>query len=274
MVSPVSVCTEKAVANAMNLQAAADTLGVHYQTAYRWVREGQLTASKMGGSYEIEPYEVDRFLSVRLAPVAPPNNIRVRDWNSQRERFEVAIRSGDELGAREVLDRLSEGNVALLDLCEEVVTPCMRNIGEAWHAGELSIAQEHRATALVERLLSRLSNVPRGRPRGTVVITTPPGDLHGLPSTMAALVLREDRWKVHHLGPDTPTDDLAKFTFEVRADLVVLSSTLSSSNRVSQQISETLGALGIRVLSGGPGSTLGSLVRQARASRKGAEASP
>jgi MerR family transcriptional regulator, light-induced transcriptional regulator len=248
----------------MHLQAAADTLGVHYQTAYRWVREGLLTASKTGGAYEVDPVEVERFLSARLAPVAPPNSIRVRNWDAQRERFEAALRSGDELGAREVLDRLSDGNVALIDLCEEVVTPSMRNIGEAWHRGDLSIAQEHRATCLAERLLNRLSNVPRGRPRGTVVVTTPPGDLHGFPSTMAALVLREDRWKVHHLGPSMPSNDLAQFSVEVKAELVVLSSTVPSLASQSQQTAETLAAHGIRLLCGGPGSTLRSLVLQAR----------
>lgn len=257
-------------ADGMNLQAAADTLGVHYQTVYRWVREGQLAAGKIGGSYDVDPFEVQRFLSLRLVPIAPPENLRVRDWNAQRERFEAALRSGDELGAREVVDRLSEGKVPLVDICEEIVAPSMRNIGEAWHAGEVSVAQEHRATTIAEGLLNRLANNPRGRPRGTVVVTTPPGDLHGLPSTMAAVVLREDRWKVHHLGADTPTDDLAKFSLDVKADLVVLSSTLASSPEESQRVSEALDALGIRVLSGAPGSTLRTLVSQARTSASSA----
>ena len=37
----------------MNLKTAARRLGVHYQTAYRWVRSGQLVAVKVGAGYEI-----------------------------------------------------------------------------------------------------------------------------------------------------------------------------------------------------------------------------
>ena len=37
----------------MNLKTAALRLGVHYQTAYRWVRSGQLVAVKVGAGYEI-----------------------------------------------------------------------------------------------------------------------------------------------------------------------------------------------------------------------------
>ena len=38
---------------AVNLKTAALRLGVHYQTAYRWVRSGQLVAVKVGAGYEI-----------------------------------------------------------------------------------------------------------------------------------------------------------------------------------------------------------------------------
>jgi MerR family transcriptional regulator, light-induced transcriptional regulator len=252
----------------MNLQAAAESLGVHYQTAYRWVREGQLAADKIAGSYNVTVTEVERFLSQRLAPTAPPSMLRVRDWAPQVQRFEAALRDGNELAAKEIIDRLSDGNVSTIDVCQELVAPCMRNIGEAWHTGTLSVAQEHRATAIVERMLGRLANHQRGRPRGTAVVTTPPGDLHGLPSLMATLVLREDRWKVHHLGADLPVEDLAKFAVDVKADIVVLSATLSSLATATKRAAETLDGFSFQVLAGSPGMTLRNLVERARAAGK------
>ncbi len=255
----------------MNLKEAADTLGVHYQTAYRWVRDGELIAGKIQGSYEVKAGEVERFLALRLAPAAPPISLRVRDWAAQLTRFEAALRDGNELGARAMIDRLSDGNVPLIDLCEKLFAPCMQNIGEQWHNGTVSVAQEHRATAILERMLGRLAIQPRGRPRGTAVVSTPPGELHGLPSVMAALVLREDRWKVHHLGADTPFEDLAKFSVDVHADLVVLSSTLTSPNEWSTSFGETLASFGIRLLAGRPGSTLRTLLMLAMSSEKALE---
>ena len=42
----------------MELREAADALGVHYQTAYAWVRQGSLPARKRGRGYEVEDADV------------------------------------------------------------------------------------------------------------------------------------------------------------------------------------------------------------------------
>ena len=49
----------------MNLKTAALRLGVHYQTAYRWVRSGQLVAVKVGAGYEISDAAVARLQAQR-----------------------------------------------------------------------------------------------------------------------------------------------------------------------------------------------------------------
>lgn len=51
----------------MNLKTAALRLGVHYQTAYRWVRSGQLVAVKVGAGYEISDAAVARLRAQRSA---------------------------------------------------------------------------------------------------------------------------------------------------------------------------------------------------------------
>jgi PAS domain S-box/DNA binding domain, excisionase family len=45
----------------VNLKEAAQRLGVHYQTAYQWVRAGQLVAVRVGGRYEVSPAAIARF---------------------------------------------------------------------------------------------------------------------------------------------------------------------------------------------------------------------
>ncbi len=252
----------------MNLQEAAGQLGVHYQTIYRWVRQGELTATKRGASYEVSDEEVTRFLNERNAPVPPRERIVVRDWDQQRQRFLTALHEGDELTAREIIDRLSDGNVTILDICEELIAPGMRFVGDEWHAGRVSVAEEHRATSICERMVSRLAVHPRGRPRGTAVVSTPPNDLHGLPSTMAAVVLREDRWKVHHLGANTPVHELIGLCKQVDADVAILSSTMIPDSRDISTVKETLAEHGIQTMVGGPGSTLRGLVHDARKLRE------
>jgi MerR family transcriptional regulator, light-induced transcriptional regulator len=261
----------------MNLQDAADRLGVHYQTAYRWVRDGRLTAVKVHSSYEVTEEELARFLARRAVPSGPPERVTVRSWDVQRERLFDALIAGEELEARAVVDRLHELRVPLLELCEELLAPAIAMVGDAWHRGEVTIAVEHRATAIVERVLARVSTNPRGRPRGTVVVVAPPGDMHSLPGSMAALVLRDDRWKVHHLGSNLPVSEIVDFSKSVATDLVVLSMTLQPQAESSGDISnpydgtgdvhglvKLLQGHGYRVLLGGPGQTLSDLVAQAR----------
>ena len=49
----------------MRLQEAADLLGVHYQTAYGWVRGGQLPARKIRRGYEVSEADVQALAAAR-----------------------------------------------------------------------------------------------------------------------------------------------------------------------------------------------------------------
>ena len=58
----------------MNLKTAARRLGVHYQTAYRWVRSGELVAVKVGAGYEVSEAAVARFAARRAAMERLPDD--------------------------------------------------------------------------------------------------------------------------------------------------------------------------------------------------------
>jgi excisionase family DNA binding protein len=51
----------------MNLKQAAGRLGVHYQTAYKLVRSGALTAVRIGGTYDISEAAIERYVSQQEA---------------------------------------------------------------------------------------------------------------------------------------------------------------------------------------------------------------
>jgi excisionase family DNA binding protein len=249
----------------LDLRTAADRLGVHYQTAYRWVRDGSLTAVKRGTTYDVEERELDRFRAARAEPAPPPAKATVRSWDHQVDRLFALLAAGDELGSRGLVDRLREGAIEPLVLCDSLVAPALRRVGEAWAQGELNVAEEHRAAAICERLLARLAVHPRGRPRGVAVTATPVGEEHGLAATMAAVALRADRWQVHHLGSQVPTPDLIDLIGAVAADLVVLSVVNPEAVEAADAIGEQLRtATGATVLVGGPGRHLSELLTAAR----------
>ncbi len=246
----------------MNLQAAADLLGVHYQTAYRWVRTGTLLATKVGSTYTVSDEELARFQAVRRTPALPPERLQVRDWPAQAERFTTALCAGDELEARDLLNRLVEGLVPIREICSMVIAPSLCQIGEMWSKGMLSIPVEHRATTICDRLISRIAPSPRGRPRGTAVAVVPEGELHLIPSYLAAVTLREDRWRVHQLGSGLPTESLIEFLHNLQPDLVVVTPVVTAE--AGAVLADQLRLEGFRVLTPGPKSDLDELVRLAR----------
>src|SRR5215468_10616366 len=187
----------------MQLRDAAEVLGVHYQTAYAWVRQGVLPARKTGRGYDVSESDVSALAARRASGTAPRPHIRVRDWEAQADRLHAAIMLGDETLARHVFARLARG-VPLTELCERVIAIC-------------------------ERLIAARTHQPQGRPRGVAVVTTPPGERHALPALMATACLREDRWLVHHLAADLPVAEVTALVKEAGAGLVVLSSSTTEA---------------------------------------------
>lgn len=255
----------------MQLRDAAEILGVHYQTAYAWVRQGVLPARKTGRGYDVSESDVSALAAHRAAGTIPRSDIRVRDWGAQAARLHAAIVAGDETLARHVFARLAEG-VPLTELCERVIAPALYRIGEQWAAGEVTIATEHRASAICERLIAARAQQPQGRPRGVAVVATPPGERHGLPALMATACLREDRWLVHHLAADLPAAEVSALAGQVGAGLVVLSSATDGSARLAAELADKMkrSVPGVRVLAGRPGDTLSQLRRLARETARSA----
>jgi excisionase family DNA binding protein len=240
-------------------------LGVHYQTAYAWVRQGVLPARKTGRGYDVSENDVTALAARRASGTAPPPHIRVRDWAAQADRLHAAIMSGDETMARHFFARLARG-VPLTDLCSRIIAPALQRVGDDWASGAASIAAEHRASAICERLIAARTHQPQGRPRGIAVVTTPPGERHGLPALMATTCLREDRWLVHHLAADLPADEVAGLARQAGAGLVVLSSSTTKGVEVAGEAAETITrSSGLPVLTGKPGDTLSELRQLARA---------
>lgn len=253
----------------MELREAAGALGVHYQTAYQWVRQGTLPARKLGRGYEVDEAGVWALAARRQAGRRPSRAIGVRDWHAQAAHLYQVIADGEETHARRWLARLAAG-VALIDLCEHVIAPALRRIGDDWAAGRVSIAQEHRASAICERLIALHAAQPRGRPRGCAVVTTPPGERHGLPALMAAVCLREDRWLVHHLAADMPVAEVTRFAQDARATLVVFSAATDSGAAGAAAAAAEVAAADPAplVLAGDAGGSLQDLIRLSRAGRQ------
>ena len=248
----------------VDLQSAADELGVHYQTAYRWVRTGQLPARLVHGRYEVAASDIASMSARRAAPTAPTPPSAKRTARSAERAHDALVR-GDEPSVRQLVRGLVDEGAPIVDVIQEVLVPPLVRIGTDWHEGRLTIWVEHRASAIVERLLGELSPNPRGRRRGTAMVAAVSGDHHSLPTSMAAVVLRDDNWSVEHLGANMPPDELLRFCAEHDIDVAVLSSTNDETAPLAAETAGRIRAAGTPVVLGEPGRTLEDLVVEARA---------
>lgn len=251
-------------AETIDLQVAARHLGVHYQTAYKWVRSGQLPAAMVMGAYSLDRTAVAQFAERRARPVRPRAPRPRTDFAGLSRRVHGHLVAGEERQVARLISGLVEDGVSMTAVARDVLVPALRDIGEEWRGGRLGISAEHRASGIVDRILGEHCPNPRGRRRGAAVVAALSGDRHVLPTTLAAISLREDHWLVHHLGADLPPEELMRFCQEEDVDLVVLTVTVSKLHRAAARTAVQLEKLGVRALVGGPGRTLDELQRLAR----------
>ena len=109
----------------------------------------------------------------------------------------------------------------------EVLSPAMASSGASGAAGEIDIAIEHQASAIVTRLVGQLSPRPRGRRRGQVLIGGPTGERHALALAMLGDLLRLQGWEVLDLGGDTPAQSFVHAASKM-TDLVAVGVSLTS----------------------------------------------
>jgi len=133
----------------------------------------------------------------------------------------TALDAFDEGRAQAALDvviaRLSFEAVA-----RDVLLPYLRDLGERWERGEVSVAQEHFASIV---LRGRLLALTRGWDRGVgprALLACAPGERHDLGLIVFGLALRQHGWRITYLGPDTPLDTLAACAAEVSPAALVL----------------------------------------------------
>lgn len=232
----------------ITLHEAAEQLGVHYMTAYKYVRSGRLPAFKEAGEWRVSLEDLAAFRSPE--PVARGERRRARDG------FEARLIAGDEGGAWSIVEATMSAGADAEEILLRLVSPSLRSIGERWAAGELSVADEHRASAVAQRIIARLGpRFPhRGRRRGEVLVGAVAGERHSIPCAILSDVLRGARFEVVDLGADTPAASFAAAAAELQRLVGVAVSVTSEDNLPA--VAPTLAALqkavpGVPVLVGG-----------------------
>jgi methanogenic corrinoid protein MtbC1 len=141
------------------------------------------------------------------------------------EAFEMALLAGAQREALEVVNSCIDSGHDLVDVELHVIKAAMYRIGEKWQANQVTVAQEHIATAIVESVMTAalLRSPPLAPIDKRVLLACVAGNHHTVGLRMVADSFQLNGWEVQYLGANVPTPSLIRQIGKWSPDLVGLS---------------------------------------------------
>lgn len=120
--------------------------------------------------------------------------------------------------------RRAAATLGFSEFLAHVALPTLRRVGDEWHAGRLTSAQEHLVSSVVHdifvermRAFSPRTDSPR------VLIATPAGERHAIGAALVGAAAAVEGWSVVYLGADLPAAEIANAATARRVSVVALS---------------------------------------------------
>ncbi|MDG4821995.1 cobalamin B12-binding domain-containing protein [Asanoa sp. WMMD1127] len=162
--------------------------------------------------------------------------------------------AADEHGAIDIALALLDDGVPADEVLLSLVAPAQAQVGEWWQRNEWSVAQEHAATHVSERVVAAVSVAVRPRAtRDRVVVACMDGEWHALPARLVSEVLRLDGWDVTFLGASVPSPHLVSYLHRHDPRAVLLACALPMRLPLAFQAIEACRRTDVPVLVGGRG---------------------
>ncbi len=142
------------------------------------------------------------------------------------------IGSGDVEGGLEATRQLLAAEVDPLDIVQDAIMPCLKDIGDRFATMEIYLPEMMLASDVVKAVqdvLREQFDTFEVATQGRVVIGTVFGDIHDIGKNIVAAVLEANGYEVHNLGVNVGALEFIKKAREVDADLIGLSSLMTTS---------------------------------------------
>ena len=138
-----------------------------------------------------------------------------------------------------------------------VVQPAMIEIGNLWERGELSVAREHLATAIVTRIMAaqHMRFFGLEKPKGKALISAAANEFHELGARMVADLFDLDGWDVTYIGSNVPVEAAEEMIRNEKPSVVGLSVTmpfnLEKTADLVDRIHSSPELAGVKIIVGG-----------------------
>lgn len=159
-----------------------------------------------------------------------------------------------ELNLDKTLEHVKEAvekGLGVVDIIEKGLAEGMRIVGEKYESGEYFIADLIVSAEIFNKALSilkpKLEEMRKQvKPLGTVVIGTVYGDIHDIGKNLVATMLRISGFEVVDLGVDVPPEKFVESVKKHNADIVGISTLLTSTMTHIRDVVEALKKAGLR----------------------------
>jgi len=171
-----------------------------------------------------------------------------------------AIVAIDEDEAREVAESIINKKIDPSTAIKYSIADAAIKVGEKFDSGEYFLPHLVMAGDLMEAVGAILEkNIPAEKieRKKVIVIGTVQGDMHSVGKNLVATMFKAGGFEVHDMGVDVPSITFIDKAKEVRADMIALSSLLTTTMPYQKEVIEDMAAMGIRdqfkvMVGGGP----------------------
>lgn len=157
----------------------------------------------------------------------------VSDLNVVVEDVTAHLLGGSIADAMVRLYDLIDAGIPLIEICEDVVTPVMLNLGDDQGNHLIPVDMQFELDEQLIRFLAAAANPPEN-PTGTPVVLacTPIWERHDMPVRMHAALLEEQGASVHLLGAMVDKGFLLDAMQRLKPDYILVSMTITPARRV------------------------------------------
>ncbi len=155
-----------------------------------------------------------------------------------------------------------EAGVDPVEAIEQGLVSGIKEVGERFHRYEIYLPQMVMAADAMMEAMKIFESVLseeqiRQLRKGTIVLGTVEGDIHDLGKNIVVMMLKAEGFQVSDLGKDVKTDTFIKTAREVDADIIGVSSLMTTTMPYQRDLIEELTRLGLRdnfmvIVGGGP----------------------
>jgi len=176
------------------------------------------------------------------------------------DSLKVAIVEIDNERAREAARKVITAGIDPRKAISYSIKEAADEVGKKFDCGDLFIAHLVMVGDLMDEVSAILEeNIPSDQltKKRIIVIATVQGDVHSVGKNLVSVVLRAGGFEVHDLGVDVPSFQIIQRAKEVKADMIALSSLLTTTMPYQKEVIEDLTSMGLRsrfkvMIGGGP----------------------